>query len=84
MNKLDLEALGNHSINIDVINTALEHIKEHSEHSQASFQAFKGIDEYLTTVVMLIEEIIVNEKSDNGQTDLNLPWVRNLNSWRNS
>ena len=53
MNKIDLEALGNHSINIDVINTALEHIKEHSEHSQASFQAFKGIDEYLTIVVLL-------------------------------
>jgi hypothetical protein len=61
MNKIDLEALKSHALNIDEINTAVEHIKENTVHTASSFAAMKGIDEYLTTAVILIEEVIKNE-----------------------
>jgi len=64
MNKIDLEALKSHSHNIDEINVALKYVREHSILSGISFKAFQGIDEYLTTAVMLIEEILKNKRRD--------------------
>ena len=62
MNKLDIEQLQSYAHSIDETNTAIENVRETTVHTAQSFTAMKGIDEYLTTAVMLIEEVIKNER----------------------
>ena len=64
MNKIDLEALNTYTHTIDDVNTAIELIRNNAVHSKESHLVFKGIDEYLTTTVMLIEEVIKNERTN--------------------
>lgn len=64
MNNIELDDLNNLSKGIDEINSALDVMRNTAKHGTASHQAFKGVDEYLTTAVMLILEIIKNETAN--------------------
>ena len=65
MIKIDLDDLKNIALQIDEANTSTEYIRENAQYySKSTYLAFKGVDEYLTTAVMLVEEIIKNESRD--------------------
>jgi len=68
MNKIDLQSLKQIALQVDQINTSLDAVRNTDEYSDASFQSFKGIDEYLTTAIMLIEEVIKNETANNNSS----------------
>lgn len=64
MNNIDLESLEQIKNQLSQANTSICAIKHDAIMTEASKLSLRGVDEYLTTAIMLVWEVIKNEQKD--------------------